>query len=206
MLLTGKTAFQSTDDIMQKVERNEFPHPREINSQIPMPLEAVCLKAMARTRDDRYSTPLELAEELERWLADAPVRAWREPITVRMRRRIARHRTAFAMATTTAVLLIAVLVNYSIQRWHRLAVLRQQVDIHVGQGIAAAHAENLDQAIANLAEAAGLCRQEQSLSTWHEKSLATWSSYSSIASFANVLARVYKKAFTLFVRPANRIR
>ena len=42
-------------------------------------LEAVCLKAMATRPEDRYPTPRDLADDLERWMADEPVTAWREP-------------------------------------------------------------------------------------------------------------------------------
>ena len=48
---------------------------------IPRALEAVCLKAMATEPEDRYATARALAEDIERWLADEPVTAWREPLS-----------------------------------------------------------------------------------------------------------------------------
>ena len=44
-----------------------------------LPLEAVCLKAMAKDPDGRYATAAELAADVQHWLADEPVSAWREP-------------------------------------------------------------------------------------------------------------------------------
>ena len=38
--------------------------------------------------------PQALAEDVEQWLADEPVTAWREPVSVRARRWMRRHRTA----------------------------------------------------------------------------------------------------------------
>ncbi len=59
---------------------------------MPRALEAVCLKAMALKPEQRYPTPRALADDLERWLADEPVSAWREPLGVRTRRWARRHR------------------------------------------------------------------------------------------------------------------
>jgi hypothetical protein len=42
---------------------------------VPRPLEAICLKAMALQPQDRYETALDLADDVERWLADEPVTA-----------------------------------------------------------------------------------------------------------------------------------
>jgi hypothetical protein len=46
-----------------------------------------------------------LAAELEHWLADEPVSAWREPPAVRLRRWLGRHRALVAGAA--AALLVA---------------------------------------------------------------------------------------------------
>ena len=35
---------------------------------------------MATEPEDRYATPKALADDLERWMADEPVTAWREPV------------------------------------------------------------------------------------------------------------------------------
>jgi eukaryotic-like serine/threonine-protein kinase len=49
---------------------------------------------MALRPEDRYSTCRALAEDFERWIADEPVAAWREPLLWRTRRWARRHRTA----------------------------------------------------------------------------------------------------------------
>ncbi len=40
----------------------------------PKPLEAICLRAIARRPDDRYATAAEIGQEIERWLDDLPVK------------------------------------------------------------------------------------------------------------------------------------
>ena len=67
-------------------------------------LEAVCLKAMALRPADRYASALDLAEDVERWLADEPVTAWREPAGVRLRRWVRKHaRLVTGVAAALAV-------------------------------------------------------------------------------------------------------
>jgi formylglycine-generating enzyme required for sulfatase activity/serine/threonine protein kinase len=97
-LLSGRAPFAQEDmgAVLSKVQRGDFPPPRQVNRQIPPPLEAVCLKAMALRPEGRYATPRELAEEIERWLADEPVRAYREPLSARLGRWVRRHQTAAA--------------------------------------------------------------------------------------------------------------
>jgi tetratricopeptide (TPR) repeat protein len=68
-------------------------------------LEAVCLKALRRLPEDRYQSAGELAEEVKRWLAGEPVKAWPEPWVVRARRWVRKHRPLAASAA--AALLVA---------------------------------------------------------------------------------------------------
>jgi serine/threonine protein kinase/Tfp pilus assembly protein PilF len=97
-LLTGKPAFGEglVHEVLRQVQRGEFPHPRQVNSRVPAALEAICLKAMATRLEERYSTPRELAEDLEHWLADEPVRAYAEPLPERARRWARRHKPLMA--------------------------------------------------------------------------------------------------------------
>ena len=97
-LLTGEAAFQAFDVnlILEMVKKGDFPRPRSVNPRVPAALDAVCLKAMAFDPDDRYATAKSLAVDVEHWLADEPVTAYREPFVVRARRWAKRHRPAVA--------------------------------------------------------------------------------------------------------------
>src|SRR5206468_3178820 len=87
-LLTGQKPFPEGDvgTILRRVQRGDFAPPRRVRRTVDAALEAVCLKAMALRPEDRYASPRALADDLERWLADEPVTAYREPL----RRRLAR--------------------------------------------------------------------------------------------------------------------
>src|SRR5260370_17646690 len=74
-LLTGQAPFSEKDvgTVLQKVQRGDFPRPREVNQHLPLPLEAICPKAMALLPAKRYAAPRDLADDIEPWLADEPV-------------------------------------------------------------------------------------------------------------------------------------
>jgi serine/threonine-protein kinase len=92
-LLTGAAPFEGDNAlvILERVRSGRPAPPRQRAAGVPAALEAVCRKAMAREPADRYATAAELAAEVERWLADAPVSAWREPWGVRVRRWVRQH-------------------------------------------------------------------------------------------------------------------
>jgi serine/threonine-protein kinase len=103
-LLTGAPPFVGDAvDVIPHVRRGDFRPPRVVDPAIDRALEAVCLKAMALRPEDRYGSPRALAEDVERWLADEPLSAWREPWSRRLARWQARHR-AGVMAAGAAVL------------------------------------------------------------------------------------------------------
>jgi tetratricopeptide (TPR) repeat protein len=110
-LLTGKAPFEGRDvgEVLRQVQRGEFPPPRQVQRAVPPALEAVCLKAMALRPEGRYATPRALVADVEKWLADEPVSAWREPLRLRAGRWARRHQAA--VAACVAGLLVAVLAG-----------------------------------------------------------------------------------------------
>jgi serine/threonine-protein kinase len=122
-LLTNQAPFTGTNPrkVLRQVEAGGFPPPRQVNPATPRALEAVCLKAMAQRPAERYATALELAGDIERWLADEPVRAYREPGLVRLGRWGRRHRPLVAAAVALLVTAVAGLsaVLWAVERERR---------------------------------------------------------------------------------------
>ena len=128
-LLTGHKPFEGRDRalIQAAVEEGDFPRPRAADPTIAPALEAVCLRAMALAPEDRYGSARELAEEVERWLADAPVTAWREPASVRLRRWARRHRPLVAAAAVLLVMATLTSVGAAVLLdAHRRRIEREQ--------------------------------------------------------------------------------
>jgi len=101
-VLTGSAPFQSK----QSATDYKFAIPRTLNRRIPLPLEKICLKAMAFSPADRYSKASTIAEDLDRWLADESVSAYKERLWTKAARWVRRHRGVSAV-TVAAVSLIA---------------------------------------------------------------------------------------------------
>jgi serine/threonine protein kinase len=102
-LLTGRPPFKTgnaMDTLLCLLDEEPVP-PRHLNRRIPPDLEAVCLKCLEKLPGKRYSTAQELAEDLQRFVADEPVVARKLGPFGRLRRWTS-HRPALA-ATVFAV-------------------------------------------------------------------------------------------------------
>src|SRR5262249_9782449 len=64
-------------EVLRRVQHGEFDRPRQVNREVPKGLEAICVKAMALRPADRYECAKGLATDIEHWLADEPVTAYR---------------------------------------------------------------------------------------------------------------------------------
>jgi serine/threonine-protein kinase len=107
-LLAGRAPFGGGGgvDILLRVVQGQSRPAREVNPSVPAALSAVCQKAMARQPEQRYGSVKELAADVERWLADEPVTAYRDRWPARLGRWGRRHRPL--VASLTALLLTAV--------------------------------------------------------------------------------------------------
>ena len=77
-LLTGERPFQGNTRflLLQLLEHEPRP-PRQLDAQVPVDLETICLKALAKSPERRYQTAEELAADLRRFLAGEPIKARR---------------------------------------------------------------------------------------------------------------------------------
>jgi WD40 repeat protein len=97
----------------------------------PAALSAVCRKAMAPDPAQRYPSVGALAEDVEHWLADEPVSAYREPWPARFARWARRHRPLAAAATVlllTAALALSVSAVQVEQARRNERALKQQAE------------------------------------------------------------------------------
>jgi WD40 repeat protein len=74
-LLTGGPPFRadSVPELLRQIAEKEVVRPRAMNSRIDRDLETICLKCLEKEPGGRYGSALALAEDLERWLAGAPI-------------------------------------------------------------------------------------------------------------------------------------
>jgi serine/threonine-protein kinase len=117
-LLTGRAPFEraSVHEVLRAVRAGVFRPPRQVDRSVPGALDAICVKAMALEPRDRYPTARALAEDVERWMADEPVSARREPVAERIVRGMRRRRTTVtAAAAAMLVALVGSVVVLAVQ-------------------------------------------------------------------------------------------
>jgi len=109
-LLSGRPPYDSKGT--QRLEdvragrRRTF---RALRHDVPKPLQQICNKALAFDPQQRYTTVMDLANDVQRWLADEPLAGQHEPWHDRVRRWSRKHRAL----TMTGILSIAVVACVS---------------------------------------------------------------------------------------------
>ncbi|MEW4488337.1 protein kinase [Thalassoglobus sp. JC818] len=81
-MLTGRPPFQTSElmqTIMLVITTDPVP-PRKLQPRVPTDLETICLKCLQKQPRKRYSSALELSEDLERYLNSEPILARKTPL------------------------------------------------------------------------------------------------------------------------------
>lgn len=112
-LLTGQLPFrEATHVVLHKVLHDDPTPPRTIRREIPLDLETICLKAMAKEPARRYATAGLFAADLQRYLKHEPIHARRIGIAGQFARWYRRN-TALALTLAVALLLIVAVTIFS---------------------------------------------------------------------------------------------
>jgi serine/threonine-protein kinase len=106
-LLTGRPPFvgEQVAEIVHKILETEPPAPRFLNPDLPRDVETIVLKAMEKSIARRYSSALDFAEDLQRYLDGEPIRAKPASVGYRLKKRMAKHRGLVAVAAASALVL-----------------------------------------------------------------------------------------------------
>ncbi len=91
-------------EILKKAKEEPPKSVRSIRPLVPKALDAICLKAMAHAKADRYQTATELADDIQRFVAGEAVSAYREGFAARAWRWARRNRKA--LGRSAAAILI----------------------------------------------------------------------------------------------------
>jgi len=134
VLLTGKKPFQGTGgtgEVLSEVQAGEFPPPREVKPDTPHALGAICCKAMSLRPSDRYASALDLANDVEHWLADEPVAAHPAGLPERTTRWLRHHRTVAVAASVFLICAVVALSTSTALIWREESRTEQQRQLAV---------------------------------------------------------------------------
>ncbi len=123
-LLTGRSPFAhwakevDFSARLGDVQHGRFPAPLTVGA-VPAALNAICLRAMAVEPRARYDSLAALASDVEHWLADEPVAAFREPLTARAARWTRKHRAVVTGGVVTILVASLALVVVTWVTWQK---------------------------------------------------------------------------------------
>jgi tetratricopeptide (TPR) repeat protein/predicted Ser/Thr protein kinase len=129
-ILTGHPPRHTKKNITELLELVKTPPtpPRKLDPTIPRPLDAICQKALALRKQDRYQTAAALAEDLQRHLAGEPVTAYQETWTERTWRWCKRHHRL--LGRTAAAAAILALLAFGAVKWREFERRQDQERQH----------------------------------------------------------------------------
>jgi serine/threonine protein kinase len=115
-LLTLEPAFAGTDrqELLRRIAEEEPRPPRSLDRSIPVDLETIVLKAIAKDPADRYAAAQDFAEDLKRFLTDQPIRARRPSMWERVIKWSRRHRSLVGAGMLSVLLAAAVLAVFTL--------------------------------------------------------------------------------------------
>lgn len=119
-LLCGRMPYQgSVASVLQQIVQSEPMLPRRVRPEIPRDLERVCLKAIRKQPQERYSSAIELAADLQNFLSGRPVQARPIAVWYRLGREIKR-RPRTALISSLALLTAWVFGGFAWQAQQRV--------------------------------------------------------------------------------------
>jgi hypothetical protein len=152
-LLTLRPAFDGQDrhELLQQIAAEDPTPPRRLDPSIPVELETILLKAMARAPADRYATAREMADDLQRFLENRPILARRPTLLERAARWGRRHRPlvvsgVLLLLTAAVALLVTTLLIAREHAATRAAYERERLSAQEARAQRARAEENFRQA------------------------------------------------------------
>jgi serine/threonine protein kinase len=99
----GQADLKST---FQRIVSGQFDPPSKVRAEIPRPLQAIVMKSMRTSAADRYASAGQLAEDVQKYLADQPVSVFEDPPIEKILRWTRNHRAL------TAALAVGLLLTF----------------------------------------------------------------------------------------------
>ena len=102
-------------EVLRNIQEQDPLRPSKIIPGFDADIEAILFKAMAKKPSGRYQTASELAQDIQNWLENRPVKARPVNAFYSVKKFVVRHRDTFMAAGLTLVILISPTLYYYIQ-------------------------------------------------------------------------------------------
>jgi serine/threonine protein kinase len=118
-VLTLEPAYAGTDreDLLRQIGVCTPRPPRRLRPSVPVALETIVLKAIAREPERRYASAQDLADDLQRFLENRPIRAVRPTLRERLTKWCGRHKPVIMAASVLGTLAAVGLIACTILIW-----------------------------------------------------------------------------------------
>jgi tetratricopeptide (TPR) repeat protein/tRNA A-37 threonylcarbamoyl transferase component Bud32 len=151
-MLTSRPPFKADTplDTLRQVTDQEPVRPRALNPHVNRDLETICLKCLEKEPRQRYTSAEALADDLQRFLEDRPIRARRPTLIDRARKWTRRHKAVVVAAVLLWMLASVGLVASTVLVWRerqRAEAERQRAEANFQQARQA-----VDQMLTHVAE------------------------------------------------------
>ena len=135
-LLTLKPLFDGADrqQVIRQIERAEPASPQALNPSVGSDLATIICKAMSKSREDRYQTAQQLADDLRRYLDGRPTLARRSTLLDHTARYVVRHARWCVAVTMLLLLALAGITTATLMIAHKkvqVEAARQRAELHL---------------------------------------------------------------------------
>ncbi len=115
-LLTLRPAFYGRDrgKLVREITEGKLQRLGKLNPSIPRDLETIVLKAVAHRPEDRYATSREMAEDLDCYLNDLPIKARRMSIPEQFTRWYRKNKLVAGLSAAVLSLLILLTITFGV--------------------------------------------------------------------------------------------
>ena len=105
------TKLRTSSEHSSVAARNRGTEPAELDKQLKGDLDSIALKALEKERSRRYSSPSDLAGDIERYLHNEPVLAVPPSLAYRSGKFVRRHRLAVAASAVVALAVFGLIAS-----------------------------------------------------------------------------------------------
>ncbi|WP_372369238.1 protein kinase [Candidatus Uabimicrobium sp. HlEnr_7] len=127
--LTGRKVFEENNYIrlLERIENEEPISIRQLNSEIPIELETICLKCLEKTPNSRYKNSRLLAKDLQNFLDNRPIFASPPSAWNKFKKYAIRNKLLCLGVVTTIFFITTIAISYIIiLQNHNYQILQQK--------------------------------------------------------------------------------